>query len=200
MSDHVIIPCYNSICDHVIIQFELSCYTDKRNSNTVKLNFKKANFDQLNTLIRGVQWESFDECTLQSYYRFFKDAIGNIVAECIPPTRGHPKRRNLYMNSHAMQLRRKKEHLWNKYARTKEPIDHARFARCRNQLRSLTRRLRAQFEAELAADIKQNPKRFILAIHQLAPKDKIKNRRVARQPWCSSKLRQRKSRNAEPIF
>ena len=44
--------------DHVIIQFELCCYTDKRNSNTVKLNFKKANFDQLNTLIRGVQWES----------------------------------------------------------------------------------------------------------------------------------------------
>lgn len=64
------------------------------------------------------------------------------------------------MNSKAMQLRRKKATLWRTYTQTREPIDFARYAICRNMLRSLTRQLRASFEEGLAADIKRNPKRF----------------------------------------
>ena len=42
----------------------------------------------------------------------------------------------------------------------KNLIDYARFKRCRNELRALTRSLRQQFESQLAADIKVNPKAF----------------------------------------
>ena len=43
---------------------------------------------------------------------------------------------------------------------SKNLIDYARFKRCRNELRALTRSLRQQFESQLAADIKVNPKAF----------------------------------------
>ena len=148
------------LSDHVIIRFDLCCYAVKQRSDTVKLNFKKANFDRLNARIRDVRWETRDNETLYDYYEFFTDTMNSIIAECIPPTRGYPKRRNLYINSRALQLRRQKVVLWNTYVRTREPIDHARYARCRNQLRMMTRRLRAQYEEELAASMKQNPKRF----------------------------------------
>ena len=64
------------------------------------------------------------------------------------------------MNGQAMQLWRKKASLWRTSIQTKQPIDYARYAICRNTLRSLTRQLRASFEEELAANIKHNPERF----------------------------------------
>ena len=41
-----------------------------------------------------------------------------------------------------------------------DPVDHARFTRCRNELRSLTRKLRKSSESSLAQNLKQNPKAF----------------------------------------
>ena len=146
--------------DHVIIRFDLRYCAVNHAMNTVKLNFKRANFDLMNTLISEVWWERPGDGRLEDYYGFFKDTMMRIVTECIPPVMGHPKRKNLYMNSQAMQLRRKKTSLWRTSMQTKEPIDYARFAKCRNTLRSLTRQLRASFEEELTANIKHNPKRF----------------------------------------
>ena len=39
-------------------------------------------------------------------------------------------------------------------------LDHARFTQCRNQLQVLTRKLRREFEENLARNIKTNPKAF----------------------------------------
>ena len=70
------------------------------------------------------------------------------------------KRKNLYMNRAAMQLRKRKKDLWRKYGQTQDILDHARFVRCRNQLRKLTRNLRKEYEIKLVSAIKQNPKAF----------------------------------------
>ena len=64
------------------------------------------------------------------------------------------------MNWTAFQLRKKKKMLWSKYRLTLDAMDHARFARCKNQLRKLTRNLRQEYESRLAADLKNNPKAF----------------------------------------
>ena len=49
---------------------------------------------------------------------------------------------------------------WNLYTKSNNPSDCARFAQLRNQLRGLTRRLRACFEHNLAQDRKSNPNAF----------------------------------------
>ena len=54
----------------------------------------------------------------------------------------------------------KKRDSWDLYTKYNNPVDYARFAQLRNQLRGLTRRLRACFEHNLAQDLKSNPNAF----------------------------------------
>ena len=56
--------------------------------------------------------------------------------------------------------KKKEEKLWRTYRNTGDVLDHARFTQCRNQLWSLTRKLRRKFEEDLARNIKTNPKAF----------------------------------------
>ena len=60
----------------------------------------------------------------------------------------------------ALNLKKKKNKLWSQYVKSKDIIDLARFKRCRNQLRGLTRKLRQEFEMDVASRIKQDPKQF----------------------------------------
>ena len=57
-----------------------------------------------------------------------------------------------------MALRKKKCRLWKVYTRTRDIVDHGRFARARDSLRRLTKKLRCDFEKELAKNAKSNPK------------------------------------------
>ena len=57
--------------------------------------------------------------------------------------------------------------------RSQDPIDLARYNRCRNRLRGLTRRLRREFESRLIADLRVNPKAFW----------KYTNSRLKVKPW-----------------
>ena len=64
------------------------------------------------------------------------------------------------MTGQALRLKERKDQLWRIYSHSEDMLDYARYTRCRNQLRSLTRRLRREFEANLARNIKANPKAF----------------------------------------
>ena len=75
-----------------------------------------------------------------------------------PPNRR--KNKNLYITPKARNLRQKKRDSWDLYTKSNNPVDYAKFAQLRNQLRGLTRRLRACFEHNLAQDPKSNPKAF----------------------------------------
>ena len=63
------------------------------------------------------------------------------------------------MNRKALQLRKRKKMLWSTYCRTRDILDHARFAKC-NELRAMTRELRREHERNLVTDLRQNPKAF----------------------------------------
>ena len=60
----------------------------------------------------------------------------------------------------AIHLKNVKNRLWKRFLRSKLPYDYANFCQARNHLRSYTRKLRHEFEHEIASDIKHNPKRF----------------------------------------
>ena len=64
------------------------------------------------------------------------------------------------MTSQALNLKKKKNILWSQYIHSRDVIDLARFKRCRNKLRGLTRRLRRDFEKDVASQLKRNPKQF----------------------------------------
>ena len=62
------------------------------------------------------------------------------------------------MTTDALRLKDKKNRLWKRYLQTKSAYDHQAFKQCKNNLRNLTRNLRADFENNIANEIKGKPK------------------------------------------
>ena len=146
--------------DHVILRFQLNCYSSQVDSSTKRLNFNKANFSQLREMLDEVNWQCLATLDIDSGYKFFRDTLSSVVSACVPSARSSKSRKNIYMTSHALRLKRDKTRLWRTYMHTQEPMDLARFRVCRNNLRNLTRKLRRDFESQLVTDLKVNPKAF----------------------------------------
>ena len=146
--------------DHITLHFQLACYTTKSENSAPKLNFWRADFTTLNSLICDVMWDELLSSNVEESYATFKDTLVRLSTQCIPKSKNHHRKKNLYMNSEAMNLRKKKRELWSNYTKSQSLVDHARFTRCRNRLRSLTRRLRNEFERDIAGKVKQDPKQF----------------------------------------
>ena len=96
---------------------------------------------------------------LDEAYSTFKSNVLTAMDDC-STSRRPSTRKKLYMNRSAMQLRKKKKELWSIYCKSMDILDHSRFVRCRNKLRSLTRKLRKDHEAKLAKNMKHRPKAF----------------------------------------
>ena len=146
--------------DHVVLDFGLACYTAQSSFRPARLNFHRANFLELNRKIAMTDWDSLISSSVDDGYNYFKGTVDHIVTSCIPEARSSHSKKNIYMTSNALKLRKRKNVLWQQSVRTKDPLDVARFRASRNRLRHLTRKLRRQFETQLVVDIKRNPKAF----------------------------------------
>ena len=63
------------------------------------------------------------------------------------------------MTPEAIRKKELKNKLWRRYKRSRCDYDHSRYTKIKNELRSLTRNLRMQFEKGIAVDIKISPKK-----------------------------------------
>ena len=93
-------------------------------------------------------------------YSIFKDTLNNMTKSCIPRAWSKDKRKSIFMNREAFRLKNNKRKLWAAYTSRQDDVSYARYVRCKNDLRRLTRNLRKEFERELTANLKDNPKRF----------------------------------------
>ena len=142
--------------DHVVLRFTLVCYAPAESHPTHRVH---TDHESLASELKSLNWDQMNSMTLEEAYHTFKTNLLETELKC-SKSRKITKRKNLYMNRAAMQLRKRKKDLWRKYCQTQDILDHARFVRCRNQLRKLTRNLRKEYEIKLVSAIKQNPKAF----------------------------------------
>ena len=146
--------------DHIVIRFSVACYTLRVTPHLDRLNFRRADWNSLKDMLTRVEWHHLTTLDIGSGYKLFCEVLSSAVSVCIPKARNSNVRKNIYMTSQALNLKSRKNSLWNRYMLTKDPLDLARFRLARNRLRSLTRKLRQGFERRLVSDIKGNPKAF----------------------------------------
>ena len=76
----------------------------------LKWNFNRANFPELDRRIRVTNWECLSEADVETGYLHFSNTLFSILSDCIPRARSSQARRNIYMTSRALQLKRQKLH------------------------------------------------------------------------------------------
>ena len=164
--------------DHIVLKFELECYSRQAARSRPRLDYNRGNYDELAESLGEVDWSVTNVMDTQGCHDYLKENMSQLVSRFVPLSRARLKKRNIYMDRNAMNLRKKKIRLWRTFVRTRCPLDYARFAVCKNELRALTRRLRREFEEDVAANIKGNPKRFWnYANSRLKTKPKIEDLR-----------------------
>jgi len=95
---------------------------------------------------------------IHSAWKLFAKKFLGFIDECIP--QDIPRRKSIFMNNRALNLRNRKQKWWNKYIRSKSHDDYISYCQVRNELRSLTRRLQTNYENGLVYGAKENPRQL----------------------------------------
>ena len=136
------------------------CYSDRQESQDLRLNFYRADFDKLNEQLHLADWRDDENMTLEEQYNTLKTTLSKFVVESVPTARPKSKKKNLYINRAAIKLKKKKRALWQLYKHSQDAISYAQFTMCRNKLCKMTRRQCKDFEQSLASSVKKTPKAF----------------------------------------
>ena len=158
VSNLILLPALGS-SDHEVLCFQLSCYTQKRKPDDTQLNLNRGNYNKMAKVLNGIQWDSIESTSLEEHYKNFTTVLKRLMLDNIPYVRMRQKK-SIYMTGVAFKMRNRKHKLWKRYVRSGDEADHKRFVRTRNDLRSLTRSLRRNFERQLVSKLKENVKPF----------------------------------------
>ena len=148
--------------DHLALHFSIVCQNSERSvpGNGFYEDWASADFDEINVRLLACKLEDrIPDLSVEQAWILICEAINEVVKSVIR-VKKRRKRKRPYMNKESLSLRRKKERLWNKYCQTRQSADYLNFTRVRNQLRSLTRKLRYDMECRVADSIKGNQKAF----------------------------------------
>ena len=144
---------------HECINFTLKCYTEGK--DTIKTcNYSRADYITIRERLRQVNWVTELRGNFLTAYVNFLNVLESAMDGWIPKYKNVKNKKTIYMTPEAIRKKDLKNKLWRRYKRSRCDYDHSRYTKIKNELRSLTRNLRMQFEKGIADDIKISPKKF----------------------------------------
>ena len=117
-------------------------------------------FCKISGSLNSHEWNDILTRDFAQDYDFFFNLLTNEMRERTPQGNDPVKKKSIYMTNDALRLKNAKNRLWRKYSTTKSRYDHSKYVNCNNKLRSLTRKLRKDFEKHITAELKKKPKVF----------------------------------------
>ena len=129
----------------------------KVNKDTqIQSDYFKSNYNAIRNKLTNINWEQTLSRNFGNSYQLFLELLTTSMEGFVPNRMPH----NKYMNSNAIKHKNKKQKLWKTYTLSRRDTDYVSFVKCKNELRSVTRKLRKMFEISLASRSKSSPKMF----------------------------------------
>lgn len=146
--------------DHAVLTFTVGRrHVGNKPEEHSYRNYYKGNYDRAKTLLQQTDWSELTTDCIEESWKLFKSKIEEICNQTIPRKKSKQKK-SLFITREAIRLKKRKEKSFKRYRETKSEEDLIVYKRYRNQLRSLTRKLRVDFENRLVSDLKKSSKPF----------------------------------------
>ena len=145
--------------DHECLRFEVKCYQEEYDETPVP-NYDKADYENIRSKLDNIDWVTLLRGNFNEAYEKFISALDLSMEGNIPNKLKGKKKKNMYLSIEAIRMKDKKNTLWRRYKKSGKHYDLFRYRRVKNQLRSLTRRLRINFENDIARNLKTAPKKY----------------------------------------
>ena len=140
---------------------ELNCNVIMKDSETVKRNFYKGNYDNMREELSSVNWETMNSMNVEDSWNFFLSKIKTSVEKNVPLKRSHHKRKKQkWVDSTCISSIKLKKKIWNRYIHTKDRTDYFRYCLARNQCTKVTRSAKKKFEQSVIKNVKTDSKGF----------------------------------------
>ena len=143
---HILSNCEICKSDHYAITFDLNIdrvklkIVRKKPVKTQRFNFKKANWDNLNTEENNVNWISvLDRLEPDIAWLRFKDILNSLLHIYIPKVTVRLNSQLPWFDTECYLKCKEKERLHKRYKSTKSIQDELKFSLCRKEFKSLLR-------------------------------------------------------------
>ena len=148
-----------------MIQFQFNCYNVISQNPTAKFMFSRGNYDDLRTELSRVNWDDVVKTgdTVNNQWLMFASTVMDAMKTHIPkftPKQGNKRKYLTPLDKNAIAKIKKKHRAWKRFMNSRESKDYKSFCSLRNQVKQMTRKARIEYEKEIAADAKKNPKKF----------------------------------------
>ena len=100
------------------------------------------------------------ESSTESCWRLFKGKVASAVEECVPKKLRRNSSKPLWMRRNVLRTLRKKRRLWKQYTLSQDYQSYLAYKQVQKAANAVVKKAKKNFEKELAADIKKNPKAF----------------------------------------
>ena len=127
--------------DHYPITFQISSKVRRKKISTCHfLNFKKANWKQLNIDLRSVEWDNvISRSTSDESWTSFKDCLNDKINKNIPRVKVKNEFQPPWFDAECYQACCEKEILRRKYKRTQSQSDSIKFSVARKEFKKLVK-------------------------------------------------------------
>ena len=150
--------------DHAVLTFNIDCYaTDTTSQSQARFLYHKGDYGAMRREL-DIDWEeTFGEHQddPSHMYDTFTTKLLDLQQKYIPTYKHKPAhKRKTHISPTTREAIREKRRKWRAYTSNPTEDNKTAYCRARNKLRKLIRKDKRDFEANLAENVKTNPKQF----------------------------------------
>ena len=146
--------------DHCTLTFNLEISFQRKDKGG-NFQFSKGNFLEFRSYMRDIDWEEeFRNKTVEEAWSLFQNKMTIAIHRFIPKSRPKLHKSPPWTNSSTRVAIKNKNRAWSIYKRHKNETNWASFKEARNKCNRDIRMQKKEFEKNIAANVKRNPKIF----------------------------------------
>ena len=150
------------LSDHAVLTFEVTGSLRNQVKSTKRYCFNQADYDILRKEL-SVNWKNIlDGKNTEEMWQEIERRIKQAQGKAVPLKEYHKGKikGRVPLDNETVKLIRKKHRAWQRFIETRSQEKLSEFRRIRNKVRCATRKAVKEHEKEIAANIKENPKKF----------------------------------------
>ena len=149
--------------DHAVLTWDYHYNSHKgvkaRNGLLNKLNFGKADFEEMKNTLQEIDWRFFDSLGIEAMWDAIKHVIEDDIRKHVPSHRKRTSRPAAPWWNAALTKEVKAKHkAFKAYCETKAEEDHRKYVTQRNKITSKIKEAKRKYESLIISNIKENPK------------------------------------------
>ena len=146
--------------DHLLLRFEYLCKVEHKNSQTVKFNYDKGDYQVINQKISNAAWPNLADVGVQMSWNFITECLSNLRELYIPKIVKAPEHKKSYIDRETAAAIKEKRTKWIKYKYSPTLNNYNKYKSARNNVTKCLRKSKYKQEQHIADNVKDDPKKF----------------------------------------